>query len=117
MAKIKIPLHSFQYGELSPSFTSRLDAQVYQAGAQKMRNFVLINEGGAKKRPGTKRLYQFSNTVNPANEFELRAEPFIFSDDEEYIFVFSNNKLDIFFVNPTTGAATYSTLPAAHLVS
>lgn len=109
MAKIKIPLHSFQYGELSPSFTSRLDAQVYQAGAQKMRNFVLINEGGAKKRPGTKRLYQFSNTVNPANEFELRAEPFIFSDDEEYIFVFSNNKLDIFFVNPTTGAATYST--------
>ena len=109
MAKIKIPLHSFQYGELSPSFTSRLDAQVYQAGAQKMRNFVLINEGGAKKRPGTKRLYEFSNTVNPSNPLEIRAEPFIFSDDEEYIFAFSNNKLDIFFINPLTGAATYST--------
>ena len=103
MAKIKIPLHSFQFGELSPSFTSRVDAAVYQAGAQKVRNFIIINEGGVKKRAGGEFVYKFGNTVTPANELEIRIEPFIFSDDEQYIFCFKNNSLDIFFINPTTG--------------
>ena len=78
MAKIKIPLHSFQFGELSPSFTSRVDAAVYQAGAQKVRNFIIINEGGVKKRAGGEFIYKFSDTVTPANELEIRIEPFIF---------------------------------------
>ena len=103
MAKIKIPLHSFQYGELSPSFTSRVDAAVYQAGGQKVRNFIILNEGGVKKRPGGEFIYKFSDSVNTANRLEVRAEPFTFSDDEEYILCFKNNALDIFFINPSTG--------------
>lgn len=103
MAKIKIPLHSFQFGELSPSFTSRVDAAVYQAGGQKVRNFIILNEGGVKKRAGGEFIYKFSDTVNTSNNLEIRLEPFIFSDDERYIFCFKNNGLDIFYINASTG--------------
>ena len=96
MAKVKIPFNSFQFGELSPSFASRLDTQLYQAGAQKVRNLLILNEGGVKKRPGTEYIREFTNTRNAFNKQEIRIEPFIFSDDERYIFAFSNNKLEIF---------------------
>ena len=109
MAKIKIPLHSFQFGELSPSFTSRLDAAVYQAGAQRLRNFIIINEGGVKKRPGLSYLYKFANSVTESNPLEVRIEPFIFSDDEQYIFAFNNNRLDIFFIDPSDGSLDLAT--------
>ena len=99
MAKVKIPFNSFQFGELSPSFFSRVDTQLYQAGAQKVRNFTILNEGGVKKRPGTEYIYEFGTTRDDSNEMEIRIEPFIFSDDERYILAFSNNKLEIFGVS------------------
>jgi hypothetical protein len=114
MAKVKIPFNSFQFGELSPSFLSRVDTQLYQAGAQKVRNFLILNEGGVKKRPGTEYIYQFGTTRVPANEMEIRIEPFIFSDDERYIFAFSNNKLEVFGV---TAAGVVDTSPAATLTN
>lgn len=114
MAKVKIPFNSFQFGELSPSFLSRVDTQLYQAGAQKVRNFLILNEGGVKKRPGTEYIYQFGTTRNAANEMEVRIEPFIFSDDERYIFAFSNNKLEVFGV---TAAGVVDTSPAATLTN
>jgi hypothetical protein len=114
MAKVKIPFNSFQFGELSPSFLSRVDTQLYQAGAQKVRNFLILNEGGVKKRPGTEYIYQFSTTRNPVNEMEIRIEPFIFSDDERYIFAFSNNKLEVFGV---TAAGVVDTSPADTLAN
>jgi len=114
MAKVKIPFNSFQFGELSPSFLSRVDTQLYQAGAQKVRNLLILNEGGVKKRPGTEHIYQFGTTVVPAAEMEIRIEPFIFSDDERYIFAFSNYKLEIFGV---TAAGVVDTTPAATLVN
>lgn len=114
MAKVKIPFNSFQFGELSPSFLSRVDTQLYQAGAAKVRNFLILNEGGVKKRPGTEYIYQFGTTRNAANEMEIRIEPFVFSDDERYIFAFSNNKLEVFGV---TAAGVVDTSPAATLTN
>ena len=114
MAKVKIPFNSFQFGELSPSFLSRVDTQLYQAGAQKVRNLLILNEGGVKKRPGTEHIYQFGTTVVPSFEMQIRIEPFIFSDDERYIFAFSNYKLEIFGV---TAAGVVDTTPAATLVN
>jgi|14_taG_2_1085336.scaffolds.fasta_scaffold00541_6 hypothetical protein len=114
MAKVKISFNSFQFGELSPSFLSRVDTQLYQAGAQKVRNFLILNEGGIKKRPGTEYIYQFGTTRNAANEMEIRIEPFVFSDDERYIFAFSNNKLEVFGV---TAAGVVDTSPAVTLTN
>ena len=108
MAKVKVPFNSFQFGELSPSFTSRVDTQLYQAGAQKVRNFLILGEGGVKKRPGTEFIYEFSNTRTPSNPMEIRIEPFIFSDTERYIFAFSNQKLDIFTIDTSDNSVSYT---------
>ncbi|MGI9340543.1 MAG: hypothetical protein ACR2PP_07885, partial [Psychrobacter sp.] len=114
MAKVKIPFNSFQFGELSPSFSSRVDTQLYQAGAQKVRNFLILNEGGVRKRPGTEYIYEFGTTRTSSNEMEVRIEPFIFSDDERYIFAFSNNKLEVFGI---TQAGVVDTAPADTLTN
>ena len=108
MAKVKVPFNSFQFGELSPSFTSRVDTQLYQAGAQKVRNFLILGEGGVKKRPGTEFIYEFSNARTPSNPMEVRIEPFIFSDTERYIFAFSNQKLDIFTIDTSDNSVSYT---------
>lgn len=114
MPKAKIPFNSFQFGELSPSFLSRVDTQLYQAGAQKVRNFLILNEGGVKKRPGTEYIYEFGTTRDDSNEMEIRLEPYIFSDDERYILAFSNNKLEIFGIS---AAGVVDTSPADTLTN
>ncbi len=108
MAKVKVPFNSFQFGELSPSFTSRVDTQLYQAGAQKVRNFLILGEGGVKKRPGTEFIYEFPNTRDDTKPMEIRIEPFIFSDTERYIFAFSNEKLDIFTIDNSDDSVSYT---------
>ena len=108
MAKVKVPFNSFQFGELSPSFTSRVDTQLYQAGAQKVRNFLILGEGGVKKRPGTEFIYEFSNARNDTKPMEIRIEPFIFSDTDRYIFAFSEHKLDIFTIDTSDNSVSYT---------
>ena len=103
MQRIKIPINSFEFGELSPAFTSRVDTELYQKSASKITNFVILGEGGVKKRSGSSKIHKFNTTVG-SERLHLRVEPFVFSDDEQYILAFSNQKLEIFFVNPTTKA-------------
>ena len=105
MARVRVPLNNFQFGEVSPSLTSRTDTKVYTNAAEEVRNFFIRSEGGLKKRTGTKRWANFG--ANPAHSTDLRQsvriEPFIFSDDEKYIIAFSNERIEIFQINPTTG--------------
>ena len=35
MARVRVPLNNFSFGEISPSLTSRTDSQVYQNAAEK----------------------------------------------------------------------------------
>jgi hypothetical protein len=105
MARVRVPLNNFQFGEVSPSLTSRTDTQVYTNAAEQVRNFFIRSEGGLKKRTGTKRWANFGS--NPAHSTDLRQsvriEPFVFSDDEQYIIAFSNERIEIFQISPTTG--------------
>jgi len=105
MARVRVPLNNFQFGEVSPSLTSRTDTQVYTNAAEQVRNFFIRSEGGLKKRTGTKRWANFGS--NPAHSADLRQsvriEPFVFSDDEKYIIAFSNERIEIFQISPTTG--------------
>ena len=108
MARVRIPLSSFEFGELNGSLTSRVDTNVYTAAAEQIRNLYIRAEGSVVKRPGTKRLYNFSApTYNANKRVQVRIEPFVFSDDEQYIFAFSNYKLDIFQINASTGAVSH----------
>ena len=45
MARIRVPLNNFSFGEISPSLTSRTDSQVYQNAAEKVTNFFIRAEG------------------------------------------------------------------------
>jgi len=108
MARIRVPLNNFQFGEVSPALTSRTDTRVYTNAAEEVRNFFIRSEGGLKKRTGTKRLHNFGSnpsfTALATLRQSVRIEPFIFSDDEKYIIAFSNTRIEIFQIHPTTGA-------------
>jgi len=65
MPRIRVPLANFQFGEVSPSLTSRTDTKIYNAAAKKVENFFLRNEGGLLRRFGTERIYEFDTTVDP----------------------------------------------------
>lgn len=62
MARLRVPLSSFEFGEVSPSLTSRTDVSVYNASAARIRNFFIKSEGGVEKRSGTQNWYEFSQT-------------------------------------------------------
>jgi hypothetical protein len=42
MARIRIPQNSFQFGEISPSLTSRTDSAIYKNSAERVRNFLRV---------------------------------------------------------------------------
>ena len=108
MARIRVPLNNFSFGEVSPSLTSRTDSQVYQNAAEKVTNFFIRAEGGVIKRPGSKFIHKFSDTYNSSLTQQIRIEPFVFSDDEKYIIALRNGNIDAFFINPTSGAVSLS---------
>ena len=108
MARIRVPLNNFSFGEVSPSLTSRTDSQVYQNAAEKVTNFFIRSEGGVIKRPGSKFIHKFSDTYDSSLTQQIRIEPFVFSDDEKYIIALRNGNIDAFFINPTTGAVSLS---------
>mgnify|MGYP001177897457 FL=1 len=102
MARIRVPLTSFDFGEVSPSLTSRTDAAVYTHAAARIRNFFIKSEGGVEKRSGTRNWYTFNNTYSAsAEDLQVRIEPFIFSDDERYIVAFSAAEIDVFILDPS----------------
>ena len=103
MARIRVPISNFQYGEISPSLVSRTDTPLYNNSAKKVENFFLRNEGGLLKRFGTKRIYEFDTTVDSSATQQLRLVPFIFSDDERYIVSLESAKIRVFQIDPTTG--------------
>ena len=110
MARVRVPLNNFQFGEISPSLTSRTDTKVYTNAGEQVRNFFIRSEGGLKKRTGTKRLHNFESnpafTALASLRQSVRIEPFIFSDDEKYIIAFSNTRIEIFQISPTDGSVS-----------
>ena len=106
MARIRVPLSNFQFGEVSPSMLSRTDTRIYQNAAKKVENFFLRNEGGLLKRFGTRKVYEFDTTVDSSKRMQHRIIPFIFSDDEQYIISLEHEKIRCFKIDPATGTVS-----------
>ena len=64
MARIRVPLNNFIFGEINPSLTSRIDSAVYNQAGQSVKNVFIRAEGGVINRPGSKRLHNFSQTYD-----------------------------------------------------
>ena len=106
MPRIRVPIANFQFGEISPSLTSRTDTKIYNASAKKVENFFLRNEGGLLKRFGTERIYEFDTVVDTNKRQQCRLVPFIFSDDERYIVSLEDAQIRVFQIDPVTGAVS-----------
>ncbi len=54
---------NFTSGELDPRLRARVDVRHYFNGAARMRNVLVLPQGGAKRRPGTKYLQTIPNQI------------------------------------------------------
>jgi hypothetical protein len=101
MQKVRIPINSFQYGEVSRSAMMRTDSAIYNASAQSLKNMVILAEGGVAKRRGLKHFYRFDITKDTTKTFQSYIVPFVFSDDEQYLISIENAKVRCFRVEAT----------------
>lgn len=103
MQKVRVPINSFQYGEVSRSAMMRTDSPIYNASAQSLRNMVVLAEGGVTKRRGLKAFYRFADiTQDTSKTFQSYIVPFVFSDDEQYLISIENAKVRCFRLNGTS---------------
>jgi hypothetical protein len=71
--------NSLLAGELSPKALGRTELPIYGQGCEILENMVVMPQGGATRRPGTKYV------TNTLSNNTARLIPFIFSLDEAYI--------------------------------
>ena len=81
---------SFSNGELDPLMAMRGDVSAYANGAKKLRNVGLYTQGGVYRRPGTKRYATLTQNA--------RLVAFDFDDNEQYIIAFSDQRIDIYYL-------------------
>ncbi len=85
--------NNFTHGELSARLIARSDIGLYTKSAAKLRNVVVIPEGGVKRRFGTKFIYNLSSIPTTA---DVRSIPFEFSETVNYLFVFYPDNIAVF---------------------
>ncbi|MEL0016566.1 MAG: hypothetical protein VW715_15190, partial [Rhodospirillales bacterium] len=102
MQKIRVPINSFQFGEVSDSLLSRVDTSVYTASAQRVENMVVMAEGAVKKRTGLKHIYDYGITFNSSYPEQSHLFPFIFDENEEYVISVEHQKVRCFRIEDST---------------
>ena len=98
MQKVRVPINSFQYGEISDSLIMRTDSPVYNQSAQRLENLVVTPEGAVQKRGGLSFLYSYGLTYDSSHE-QSHLFRFIFDSNEEYIISIEHQKVRCFRVN------------------
>lgn len=103
MQRVRVPISSFQYGEVSDSLLMRTDSPVYAQSAQRLENMVVMAEGSIKKRYGLKHIYDYGlSGVGTAQSHLFR---FVFDQNEEYIISVEEGKVRCFQLE-TDGSVT-----------
>tara|TARA_B100001093_G_scaffold256379_1_gene245185 strand:- start:6092 stop:8023 length:1932 start_codon:yes stop_codon:yes gene_type:complete len=105
MALLRQFYTNFTAGEITPLLSSRVDTDAYKNGVKTLRNFRILSQGGIRRRGGFRYLQSLSN-------IPYQTEPYIYDEDEAYIALFSNTRVDIVDVtNPTAIADTITSCP------
>lgn len=91
---------NFSRGELSPKLHARADVEHYASGLASCKNFMVMRQGGLRRRPGTLFVRTAKTTTKP------RLIPFIFSQAQAYQLEFGPNYIRFF---TTTGIVLAST--------
>jgi len=86
---------NFATGELDPLLRARVDLQAYNNALAKATNVLIQPQGGLRRRPGTKHIFELPNASagasNAANG--VRLVPFQFSVSDSYMLCFTHNRM------------------------
>ncbi len=85
MPKVTSAKTNFSKGEFSPLLLGRLDIDAYANGAKKIENFLILNAGGATRRPGS-----YYTAEVKTSSLSTRVIDFQFSTDQAYIVELGN---------------------------
>ena len=96
MQKVRVPINSFQYGEVSDSLVMRTDTAIYAASAQRVENLLVMAEGSVKKRTGLRHAYTYGLTYSASDPVKSCLASFIYDDNEQYIVSIEHQKLRFF---------------------
>lgn len=111
MQKLRVPINSFQFGEVSNSLLMRSDTPVYASSAQSLQNMIVMSEGSVKKRDGLKHIYTYSGlTFDPLYPDQSHLFRFMFSDDEQYIISVEEGRIRAFFLYPDGSVSLVDTV-------
>ena len=93
MAKYVDIQTNFTSGEIDPLLRARVDIKQYANGASKLTNVFVQPQGGVKRRPGLKHIYELDAAYNPDDG--IRLVPFEFSTTDSYMLMFTNQKMHV----------------------
>lgn len=105
MSVSRIPITTFQMGEISEKLSCRFDLPVYAQGASQLENWMPFSQGGVTLRPGMEHIGLTKTTA------KTMLVAFIISDVVSYILEFGNLYIRIWRNNSMIGeqATPYST--------
>lgn len=109
MGKTFLNQTSFASGEISPNLFGRVDRDIYNNGAAKLRNLYITPLGGIKRREGTKYITNTYTNLKP------RFVSFQFNIDQTYLMVFTPARVDIYRNDALV--ATVTTSPISSLTA
>jgi hypothetical protein len=92
MSRIIQIQNDFTSGELDPKLRARTDIAQYQSGLTTARNVSIQPQGGARRRDGTKFIYELD--AGAANAVRMVA--FEFSTSDSYMLVFTPGRMYVF---------------------
>lgn len=103
---------NFKFGEVSPLLFARSDSQIYYNGVRRLRNCLVLPQGGARRRFGT----TFIRDLTSLESNYLNYKPFFFvhSDGSKYLLLFTALKITI-IRNGTVVATVVTTYTAANV--
>lgn len=110
MQKVRVPINSFQYGEISDSLLMRTDSPVYAQSAQRLENLIVMSEGSVKKRTGLKHIYDYGITFSSTYPEQSHLYKFVFDDNEEYIISIEHQKVRCFQLETNGNVTLVQTL-------
>ena len=79
---------NFSTGELDPLLRARVDIPQYENALAKATNVIIQPQGGARRRPGTKHIFELPNSSTPSVANGVRLISFEFSVDDSYMLCF-----------------------------
>ena len=90
---------NFTSGELSPTLAARAEFTGYERGAAKLRNVLVIPQGGLKRRFGTSKVFEVPK-ITTKDEFNFKVLEF--KDEAKYLMVFTPEVITVFLQGTPT---------------